>query len=137
MLGLATLDVVLWALLLASIHAVNHSKALFRIALALAIPTFVADLIVFTSPSKDWLLISCLLDLSFILFVTLVVIGNVMKQERVETDKIFGAICGYILLGLLWALIYGALNLSFPGSFSGTVSGSQNDSPHFAAMDHA
>ncbi|MEN8166075.1 MAG: potassium channel family protein [Pseudomonadota bacterium] len=58
-----------------------------------------------------------------------------MQQERVGTDKIFGAICGYILLGLFWALIYGALELTFPGSFSGTVSAGQNDAPHFAAMD--
>lgn len=134
-LGLATLDIVLWGLLIASIHAVHHSRALFRIALFLAIPTFIADIIAFNNPTRDWLLISCLLDLSFIMFVTVVVIGNVMKQERVDTNKIFGAICGYILLGLLWALIYGALELTFPGSFNGTISTGHNDAPHFAAMD--
>ncbi|MES9897665.1 MAG: potassium channel family protein [Sedimenticola sp.] len=49
-------------------------------------------------------------------------------------DKIFGAICGYILLGLSWALIYGAIDLTLPGSFLGTVTDVQSG-PHFSAMD--
>ncbi|OOZ35716.1 hypothetical protein [Solemya velesiana gill symbiont] len=43
-LGLATLDILLWGVLLASIYAVSHSKFLLRVALLLAIPTFIADL---------------------------------------------------------------------------------------------
>jgi voltage-gated potassium channel len=133
-LGLATLDILLWGVLIASIHAVSHSVLLSRIAIALAIPTFLADIIAFMMATQQWLLISCLLDLTFIFFVTTVVIGNVMKEERVGTNKIFGAICGYILIGLLWALVYGALELSYPGSFSGTAT-PQQEGPHFAAMD--
>jgi hypothetical protein len=75
------------------------------------------------------------MDLGFILFVSLMLIGNVLKQERGGVDKIFCAVFGYILLGLLWALIYGAIELTFPGSFSGTVSTAHNTAPHFAAMD--
>ncbi|MES9957741.1 MAG: potassium channel family protein [Sedimenticola sp.] len=134
-LGLATLDVLLWGVLLASIYAVSHSQTLLRIALLLALPTFLADLAAFILTTSTWLLVSCLLDLAFILFVTSVVIANVMKEERVGTDKIFGAICGYILLGLSWALIYGALELIYPGSFSGSVDPGPAEGPHFAAMD--
>ncbi|MES9876709.1 MAG: ion channel [Candidatus Sedimenticola sp. PURPLELP] len=134
-LGLATLDVLLWGVLIASIYAVSHSRPLFRFALLLAIPTFLADLAAFIIATDKWLLISCLLDLAFIFFVTTVVVSNVMKEEKVGTDKIFGAICGYILIGILWALIYGALELIYPGSFNGTVDSAQAGGPHFAAMD--
>jgi hypothetical protein len=134
-LGLATLDVVLWGVLISSIYAVSHSRLLLMIAVALAVPTFLGDIIAFMMETREWLLISCLLDLIFILFVTAVVIGNVMKEERVSSNKIFGAICGYLLLGVLWALIYGALELAFPGSFAGIAEQALTGSPHFAAMD--
>jgi hypothetical protein len=134
-LGLATLDVVLWGVLITSIYAVSHSRLLLMIAVALAVPTFLGDIIAFMMETRQWLLISCLLDLLFILFVTAVVIGNVMKKERVSSNKIFGAICGYLLLGVLWALIYGALELAFPGSFMGIAEQALAGSPHFAAMD--
>jgi hypothetical protein len=134
-LGIATLDVVLWGVLIAAIYAVSHSRALLSTALVLGIPTFLADLVVFIVETHRWMLISCLLDLLFVLFVTSVVIGNVMKKERVSSNKIFGAICGYLLLGLLWAFIYGALELTFPGSFQGIADQAVADGPHFAAMD--
>jgi hypothetical protein len=78
-LGLATLDVVLWGVLITSIYAVSHSRLLLLIAVALAVPTFLADIIAFMMETRQWLLISCLLDLIFILFVSAVVIGNVMR----------------------------------------------------------
>jgi hypothetical protein len=37
---------------------------------------------------------------------------------HVSGDAIFGAVCGYLLLGIIWALLYSAIETAWPGSFS-------------------
>jgi hypothetical protein len=38
--------------------------------------------------------------------------------KQASGDAIFGAICGYLLLGIIWSLTYSAVEMAFPGSFS-------------------
>ncbi len=38
-------------------------------------------------------------------------------MNRVSGDAIFGAVCGYLLLGIIWSLLYGAAETASPGSF--------------------
>jgi hypothetical protein len=35
----------------------------------------------------------------------------------VSGDAIFGAVCGYLLLGIIWTLLYSAVETAYPGSF--------------------
>jgi len=37
--------------------------------------------------------------------------------KRVSGDAIFGAVCGYLLLGIIWSLLYSAAETASPGSF--------------------
>lgn len=50
--------------------------------------------------------------------VFLSIIRHVLNRTRVTTDKIFGAISAYFLLGIIWALIYGLFYVIDPNSFS-------------------
>lgn len=38
-------------------------------------------------------------------------------RGNVTGDAIFGAICGYLLLGIIWGIVYSALEMMSPGSF--------------------
>ncbi|RZV34587.1 MAG: hypothetical protein EX272_12390 [Chromatiales bacterium] len=55
-------------------------------------------------------------------FLTTAIV-HTMKQVAVGTDmsmnRIVGAICVYLMLGVIWALGYSVLELAAPGSFSG------------------
>ena len=58
---------------------------------------------------------------SYIIFCSVilkVILSFVIQDEQITTDKIFGAICVYLLIGLLWAFLYGVIEAIFPGSFS-------------------
>ena len=37
--------------------------------------------------------------------------------KQVSGDAIFGAVCGYLLLGIIWTLLYSAVETASPGSF--------------------
>jgi len=139
--GLATLDLVLWGVLLGGLWALHRDRRLLRVALVLAAAAILGDLVTYLYPSRQALLVSCLLDLALLLFVTVVVVTHVLEEGAVDADRIFGAICGYLLIGLTWALLYGALDLTQPGSFDlGEETAvqqvpSEEPAPHFADMD--
>lgn len=116
--GIATLDLLLWGVLLASLYVINQNKQVFRFALALALCAFAGDLGAYLFVGPTTLFVSCLLDLAALLFVTGAIIASVMQQGRVGADKIFGAASGYVLIALVWTLAYGALELYQPGSFA-------------------
>jgi hypothetical protein len=42
--------------------------------------------------------------------------------NQASGDAIFGAVCGYLLLGIIWALVYSAVETASPGSFTSATS---------------
>ena len=44
---------------------------------------------------------------------------DVMRSEQVTWDKIAGAICAYLLVGVDWGLLYAWIGWMDPGSFGG------------------
>lgn len=49
------------------------------------------------------------------------ILADVLKSEAVTWDKISGAVCAYLILGLIWAMAFSLLDRWMPGSFSGVV----------------
>jgi hypothetical protein len=59
-----------------------------------------------------------LLLLSFLISTALRTTKQVMFTGDIDGNKILGAICLYLLMGLIWAVLYTLVQLSFPGSFT-------------------
>lgn len=140
-LGLASFDIVFWTVILTAIYAISSRHWSFYAGLLLAVLALTTDFALYFNQHPTLLLVSCLLDLLFMLFVTGVVIGYVLRREQIDSEKILAAISGYILLGLCWALLYGALELSTPGSFrifreTGLDAVAAHTAPHWADLDH-
>ena len=53
----------------------------------------------------------------FLAFVAYKIISEVARLRTVTFDTIFGAVCGYLLLGGLWAFLYSLVNILFHGAF--------------------
>lgn len=53
----------------------------------------------------------------FFLLTALTILENVLKGGTVTGDKICGAICAYLLLGLMWAFLFCLIEVVHPGSF--------------------
>lgn len=62
-------------------------------------------------------LIALTTSLGFVTFTTAYLFHRVFLIKHVEVNLIFGAVCVYILLAILWALLYGIIELLSPGSF--------------------
>jgi hypothetical protein len=57
--------------------------------------------------------------LCFFTWVTWLVARQVLFTGAIDTNKIVGAICIYMLLGLIWAMLYLFIAEVVPGSFNG------------------
>jgi hypothetical protein len=56
----------------------------------------------------------------YLIFFTLmgiVILARIMKDIKVTTDTIYGSICGYLLLGVIWTEIFSLIEFVEPGSF--------------------
>ena len=58
-----------------------------------------------------------LLLLSFFISTAFKTAKQVLFTGKIDGNKILGAICLYLLLGLIWAVLYTLLQLELPGSF--------------------
>jgi hypothetical protein len=65
---------------------------------------------------------SLTISLAFITFAALHLFREVFLMKIVEANLIFGSVCIYILSAMLWALLYGLIELLLPGSFQGALS---------------
>lgn len=96
-------------------YAACTNKRSLAILLALAIPWILAEW--FFPASK-------IVYLSFFFFLYLIVLlfRMIVASYEITSNTLYGAACVYLLLGMLWATLYGFINEIFPGSiFSGML----------------
>ena len=115
--GHAVFLVAISAVLIAAVWAVSRQPGVLLTGLSLAAPTFVAAWMQHFV-ERRWLTAAYLvLGALFLGFTALVVLRQTLGGVAVTTDTICGAICFYLLLGVIWALIYALVEIAHPGSF--------------------
>ena len=129
LIEIIVLDIVLLAMLVAGIYTVVDKKILLVIALLLGIPMFGGRWANYFYADPVLLEIDYGFGAMFFLFNAITIISYVLQQKNVTHDMIFGAICGYLLIGVSWAFTYSLVAFLEPGSFAMAASGqtSQGD----------
>ncbi|MCY4378271.1 MAG: potassium channel family protein [Candidatus Dadabacteria bacterium] len=109
---LSTFGMVVFA---AGGYAACTSRRSLKILVTLAVPWLLCE---WFFPS------SMLVYLNFFFFFYLIVllVRMVINSDEITSNTLYGAVCIYLLLGLMWATLYGFINEIFPGSiFSGML----------------
>jgi voltage-gated potassium channel len=106
------------SLLLMSALYVFPRRAEFKIACALAVPTLVGRWLVLDFHHSALLMIVVLVCwIGFLALTDMVILRQVLTARRVTNDTVSGAVCGYLLLGLIFAFLYALVAVGYPGSF--------------------
>jgi len=58
-----------------------------------------------------------LVDVFFVSWVLGILVSSLFKQERVDLDAVIGGICGYLLLGVVFYVVYALLETLHAGTF--------------------
>jgi voltage-gated potassium channel len=116
--GVLILNVIGAMVVLAGAYTLSERKHLFTIAIVLSAVSITATwlLVVFQQHWAVLLAHTCIIVLIFFFAVT--ILGYVLRSGRVTADRIFAAICVYMLIGYGWAFIYALLDESFPASLT-------------------
>lgn len=112
------LDVFLSAVLIAGTYTVVHSKARLIIALCLGVPAIIARWTLVFVDTDGLIVATHVFMIAFFGFNTVTVLWHIMSEREITQDTIYGAICGYLLLGLCWALVFSLIETMVPGSFA-------------------
>ena len=98
-------------------YSLGGKKKHLWIAVILGAPAATGQLVAFAAPGSKAPVVATTLALLFMAYTTSVVMASVLRPGAVTGDKIAGAITAYLLLGLLWAIAGGLLEMLVPGSF--------------------
>ena len=117
--GILLLSVMLSAVLLTALYAVSANRRNRLIGLCLGLPYLLTLWII--TLGYEHVVLSVLgrgLGILFLGFTTWILLRHVMQAKRVESDVLYGAVSVYLLLGIVWALLYGVIETIQPGSFN-------------------
>jgi len=115
--GHAVFPAAISVVLIAAVWAVSRHRGVLVAGLSLAAPTFIAAWMQHFI-HHPWLTAAYLvLGALFLGFTAAVVLRQTLVGVAVTADTIAGAICSYLLLGVIWALIYALVEIAHPGSF--------------------
>jgi len=112
---------IFFSLLIAAVMLlVFEEKEYRRWAFSLGLGAFVGIWLShgFGGPAGRLLLVSSqLLAAGFFAFALYGILRAILAKQA-SGDAIFGAVCGYLLLGIIWSLLFCAVETASPGSFA-------------------
>lgn len=109
------LNILSTIVIIAGVYAASENKRSIYLLLILGLPWFLSEWLFLTSTRTVFL------SFFFFLYVTLTLLNMIIKTKEITQNTLYGAVCAYLLLGLLWASIYALINELSPGSiFAGS-----------------
>ena len=125
--GILIMNVISVTVLIAGSYALSERKYLFAIAVALSAITVAGTGLVLAFRQPWALLVSSSSIVVLVGFFCVTILSYVLGSGRVTSDKIFAAICVYMLLGYCWSFAYSILLELQPESFVSTTELVRND----------
>jgi hypothetical protein len=119
--GLVLMSIGVATVIVSGTYAVSARKHLFVVTLIVAAAA-VATTCLLLVLQREWIVVASdgLLLLLLGLF-SVGILGDVLRRGRISADKIYGAICVYLLIGAAWGFAYAIVEMINPRSFSGLV----------------
>lgn len=105
-------------LLLAALSTAAGKRRTMILSLILATPALLLRWLDWYEPTRALEIASFGSSAALLVLTTLTVITFVMRERRVTTDTISGAVCAYLLIAVTFALLMALTEFLAPGSFS-------------------
>ncbi len=122
-------DIFFALILLSAVQAFVKRGKGFYVAFFIAFPALLLEVISFFSPSEPIALIKRIAFALFLAYILVIILSHIFREKEVTEDLITGAVCVYLLLGMVWAFVYYFLELAKAGSFSFATTSPQDVGP--------
>jgi hypothetical protein len=108
---------------LVGFYFITESRRLRLVGGALSAPAVVAAVLAFSPAAAPQPLVAPVFSILFVGFVTAVILWELLVTARVTSETLFGAVVGYLFIGIVFGMAYMLLESVAPGSLR------PNDSP--------
>jgi hypothetical protein len=125
--GTLVLNVIGAAMLLTALYAISECKQIIVGAVILSILSILGTFLLQAYPSHVMVMVSHATMIALLALFAFVILNYVVRSGRVTADKIFAAICAYLLIGYAWAFAYALLDEFNPGAFASPTEVARND----------
>ena len=116
--GPVVLDLIAAIVLVSATYAVSGRRSFFIFAISVSTISVALTFWLAAAPSH-WLIILSHGSLVIVIsFFAVAILTYVLGSGRVTSDKIYGAICAYLLFGYAWTFAYSVIEEVQPGSFT-------------------
>jgi len=112
------MEIFVSAILLSGIYAVSEDRVSLVFALLTGLPALLTNWTFQFLKIPSFLLIHHICAGLFFAVATIIIIRHLVNQKVITVDLIWGAVCGYFLLGFMWGDIFSLLETLQPGSFN-------------------
>ena len=107
------------SLFVIGVLSLKKSGRSFVIGIALVAAGVVMNLLHIVWQETALVIGSMVALLAFMMLATGGVFRQIATTNVVSPNRIVGAVCVYLLIGVIWSLVYALLELAVPGSFEG------------------
>ncbi|MGI9591404.1 MAG: ion channel [Myxococcota bacterium] len=120
--GVSEISILYTVVMIVGAYAVSQRPRVFFVGVALAIPAIATEWISNFIVTTPLILSNMIFGALFIIYVSGVVLYEVMNENEVTLDTIAGGVAIYLLIGIGWVLAYAGIEYVSPGAF--TMNGS-------------
>lgn len=113
-----TTTAVFFAMLLSAVFAVSGTRRSVIIGLTLIAPVLLSQIVAVVWERNETLAVDYVLSISFMVYVILLMLRWLFRQEVVDFNTICCSLCVYLLLGVAWSIVFSLLVVVDPGAFA-------------------
>jgi len=115
-------------ILVAGAATVSKNRFLRMLVYSWGCLTFVFIWVRHLFPQLNLLFINLGLSLVFLLFLTVLILGQMFREGPTTSHRIMGGVAAYLILGVIWFIAYYLIALRMPEAFSFQGSSASGDS---------
>ncbi len=94
----------------------------FRIGIGLVVVGVISNGMGVANDATTFYYLSIITLLSFLVLSVRSALRQILFAKEIDANRLYGAVCVYLMLGVIWALLYGTLERLDPSAFSGSLS---------------
>lgn len=120
--GLASVSVLISLVPIMGLFNFSGNKKILKRLILLATPFLIFNWGVVFSDREDIFILFIIFSIFFYLYLIYVIFKKVTESKKVDDNIISGAVCAYVLLGVMWGSVYLLLDTVWIDSFLGEPS---------------
>ncbi len=115
------IPLLLSLVLLGTLKVFTRNRRELTIGLALALPALIGRWAIMITGNRALLIIFSIAWVLFLALAVTFIVHSVLTARRITYDTISGALCGYLLFGLMCSFIFVLIEMFYPGSYQSST----------------